>query len=140
MKARRTKKRPPQIPLSAMSDIAMLLLIFFIVTTSFLVQRRMEVELPSITPEEVDQKDTLITVYVKDEAVMLDLGGGEERIEMEELAPYLAAKLVDRTRMEDRAVILDGDAAVPYERIARAANEIKRGGGIITMMQLEQSQ
>jgi biopolymer transport protein ExbD len=117
-----------------MSDIALLLLIFFVLTTQFIVQRSLQAELPAITPNKEEASEDLITVVVKDDFVYLD----EERIDLEELAPFLAAKLVDRTEPEDRAVILDGDAQVRYERMVLAANEIKRAGGIITVMKVEE--
>jgi biopolymer transport protein ExbD len=117
-----------------MSDIALLLLIFFVLTTQFIVQRSLTAELPAITPDKQEAAEDLITVVVKEDFVYLD----EERIQMDELAPYLAQKLADRTEPGKRAVVLDGDAAVRYERIAIAANEIKRAGGIVTIMKVEE--
>ena len=134
MKTRHSRRHTPQIPLSAMSDIALLLLIFFVLTTHFIVQRAIKAELPAITEEKQQASEDLITVVVKDDFVYLD----EERIKIDELAPFLAAKLVGKTDPEDRAVILDGDEDVRYERIAWAANEIKRAGGIVTMMKVEE--
>ena len=117
-----------------MSDIALLLLIFFVLTTQFITQRSIDVELPAVTAEKQEASDELITVVVKEDFVYLD----EERIDIEELAPFLANKLADRVTPEERAVILDGDQHVRYERIAWAANEIKRAGGIITIMKVEE--
>ncbi|NQT21444.1 MAG: biopolymer transporter ExbD [Planctomycetes bacterium] len=134
MKLRQAAKRDPQIPLSAMSDIALLLLIFFVLTTQFLVRRSLQAELPSITPDKEEASEDVTTVVVKPEYMYLD----EERIHIEELAPLLAAKLADKTKPEDRAVILDGEAAVRYERMVLAANEIKRAGGIVTIMKVEE--
>jgi biopolymer transport protein ExbD len=121
-----------------MSDIALLLLIFFVITTQFLVQRSLEVELPSITPEKDQETKKLITVYVKGDAVLLDMGGGEERVTVDQVAPYLSARLIDATRPEDRAVILDGESGVRFELMARVLNEIKRAGGIVTMLRMEE--
>ncbi len=117
-----------------MSDIALLLLIFFVLTTEFIVQRSLPTELPSITKEKEEASEDLITVVVHDDFLYLN----EERIKLNNLAPFLAAKLADRAKPEDRAVILDGKAAVRYERIVQAANEIKRAGGIVTMMKVEE--
>jgi len=116
-----------------MSDIALLLLIFFVLTTQFLVQKSIKAELPSVTPDKAKASEDLITVVLEAETVFLD----EERVTMEQLAPFLAAKLAGKTEPEDRAVILDGAASVRYERMVWAANEIKRAGGIITMMKVE---
>lgn len=133
MKIRRTRRQGPEVPLASMSDIAMLLLIFFVVTTQFLVQRSIRSELPSITPDKEKASKDLITVTVESQFVYLD----EERIKLDDLAAFLARKLADRTTPEDRAVVLDARPHVRYERVAFAANEIKRAGGIITIMKLE---
>jgi biopolymer transport protein ExbD len=134
MKVRRKKKSAPEMPTSALSDIALLLLIFFIVTTEFLVQRSIPAELPAITPEKEEASEDLITVVVAEDFLYLD----EERIHMEELAPYLAAKLADRVSREERAIVLDARATVRYQRVVRAASAIKKAGGVITMMEVEE--
>jgi biopolymer transport protein ExbD len=118
--------------MSAMSDCAMLLLIFFVLTAQFTARRSLQAELPAVTPEKQEASEDLITVVVKPDWVFLD----EERIRLEDLAPFLAAKLAGRTEPDQRAVVLDGDTDVRYERIAYAANEIKRAGGILTMMKV----
>lgn len=133
MKVQRTRKSSPQIPLCAMSDIALLLLIFFVVTTEFIVQRSIRPELPSVTPEKEEASENLIQVVVEENCVYLD----EERMTMQDLVPFLAAKLADKVEPQERAVIVDAKASVWYERVVRAANEIKRAGGIITMMKVE---
>ena len=112
----------------------MLLLIFFVLTAQFVVQRSLRSELPAVTPDKKEASEDLITVLVKSDCVYL----GEERITLEELAPFLAAKLAGRPLPEDRAVLLDGEPTVRYELVARAANEIKRAGGIVTMMKVEE--
>ena len=116
-----------------MSDIAMLLLIFFILATGFLIQRVLTAELPSVTADKEKASEKNITVIVEEEAVYLD----EERIMLEQLAPYLATKLADKVKPEDRVVVLDAKPEVRYERVAWAANEVVRAGGILTMMKVE---
>jgi len=117
-----------------MSDIALLLLIFFIVTTQFLVQRSINPQLPSITPDKEKQTKELITVVVHEDCVFLD----EERIQMEDLAPFLAAKLADKVTDEERSVAIDGHATVRYESVVTAMNEIIRAGGIPTVLKVEE--
>jgi len=131
--ARSRRRSTPEVPLCSMSDIAMLLLIFFIVTTSFVIQRSLFSELPSVTPEKEKATPETLTVLVDEEFVYLN----EERIKMNELAPFLAMRLADKVKLEDKAVVLDGKPTVRYERVAWAANEIKRAGGIVTMMKVE---
>jgi len=123
----------PGVPLASMSDIAMLLLIFFVLATQFLVQRKLNAELPSVTPDKEKASEKNITVLVEDEWIFLD----EERLKLDQLAPFLSAKLADKTKPEDRVVIVDGKPDVRYERVVWAINEVKRAGGIPTMMKVE---
>lgn len=134
MSRSRGRRTGPEISLAAMSDIAMLVLIFFIITTDFLVQRTLRPELPAITPEKEEATKDPITVKVKQTVIFLK----DEQIQIEDLAPYLAAMLADAATEQERAVVLDGDAEVPYEAVVNAANEIKRAGGIITIMKVEE--
>lgn len=134
MKVRRKKRSAPEMPTSALSDIALLLLIFFIVTTEFLVQRSIQPELPAITPDQEEASEDLITVVVAENHLYLD----EERINMSDLAPYLAAKLSDRVSREERAVVLDARQSVRYQRVVDAASQIEQAGGVITLMQVEE--
>ena len=90
--------------------------------------------LPAITPEKEEASEDLITVVVTEEFVYLD----DERVQVDDLAAFLAAKMADRVTPEERAVVLDGKAEVPWEMVVAAADEIRRAGGIITMMKVEE--
>jgi len=120
--------------MSAMSDIALLLLIFFVVTTQFLQQRSVKAEIPAIDPEK-EEEELPTKVVVSEGSVLLD---GEE-ISLEQLAPFLASKLADKTAPEDRAVILDGRDTVRFERLIETLVEIKRAGGIVIFHDDEQN-
>ncbi|MBS3762975.1 MAG: biopolymer transporter ExbD [Planctomycetes bacterium] len=134
MKVRRKDREAPEIPTAALSDIALLLLIFFIVTTEFLVQQTLPAELPAITPEKEEATEDPITVVVAKDFVYLN----EERIELDQLASFLAARLAGKVKREERAVVIDGRTDVPYHRVAKAVNEVTRAGGIPTIMKVEE--
>ncbi|HUS57314.1 MAG TPA: biopolymer transporter ExbD [Planctomycetota bacterium] len=134
MRVRKKVRSAPGVPLASMSDIAMLLLIFFVLATQFLIQRALQAELPSVTSEKEKVQEKNITVFVEEQWVRLD----EEQIAMEKLAPYLATKLADKTKAEERVVIVDGTPDVFYERVVWAINEIVRAGGIPTMMKVSE--
>lgn len=119
--------------MSAMSDIAMLLLIFFVVTTQFLVQRSIKAELPAVTAEEDEASDEMITVLVEPEGVYLD----DERIRMDELTYLLAMKLESKVDAQDRAIILDAHDDVPTQSFVDACAAIELAGGIPVIMKVE---
>jgi len=134
MRVRKKVRSAPGVPLASMSDIAMLLLIFFVLATQFMIQRMLQAELPSITPDKDKVNEKNITVVVEENSIFLD----EEQITMDKLAPYLATKLTDKVKAEDRIVIIDGKPDVPWERVTWAVNEVKRAGGIPTFMKVEE--
>lgn len=135
MRIRKSKRSSPEIPTAALSDIALLLLIFFIVTTEFLVQRTMTAELPAISDDQEEATEDLITVKVAEDVVFLN----EQPIEdMLELSHQIAARIAGKTEPQDRAVIVDGRAEVRYERVVRAIDAIKRAGAIPTIMEIEE--
>jgi len=133
MKTRKRKRLGPQIPMSAMSDIAMLLLIFFVVTTQFLVQRAIQAELPAVTSEKDEASEDLVTVLLESEIVYLD----DERISLDELSYYLSLKLADKVEVQERAVILDARDDVSTQRFVDACSAIELAGGIPTIMKVE---
>lgn len=133
MKTRKRRRLGPQIPMSAMSDIAMLLLIFFVVTTVFLVQRSIHAELPAVTSEEEQASEDLVTVLLESEIVYLD----DERISLDELSYYLSLKLAGKVEAQDRAVILDARDDVSTQRFVDACSAIELAGGIPTIMKVE---
>ena len=90
MKLLETKRKTPEIPIIALIDILAILLIFFIVSTTFKKPRPvLEIDLPTVkklpTTNIVDQRTTL--AVSKDGIITLDL----VEIEIEKLGEYLRA-------------------------------------------------
>ncbi len=90
MKLLETKRKPPEIPIIALIDILAILLIFFIVSTTFKKPRPvLEIDLPTVkklpTTQIADQRSTI--AVDKDGIITLDL----VKVEIEKLAEYLKA-------------------------------------------------
>ncbi len=70
MKFRKGSKVEAEIPNSSMSDIAFLLLIFFMVTTAFAARKGIDFRLPKASDEQMDEEDMkelkAITIQVLD--------------------------------------------------------------------------
>ncbi len=120
MFAEKQSQRRVTLDMSPMMDIVFLLLIFFLVTSTFLPDSGMDLELPeSTTATQSELAPTMISV-AEDGALRLD----GEAISVEELQQRVAAlPQSDRQRITVRA-----DARVDYGVIVRIIDALRNAG------------
>ena len=120
MFAEKQSQRRVTLDMSPMMDIVFLLLIFFLVTSTFLPDSGMDLELPeSTTVTQSELAPTMISV-AEDGALRLD----GEAISVEELEQRVAAlPQSDRQRITVRA-----DARVDYGVIVRIIDALRNAG------------
>ncbi len=120
MFSEKQSQRRVTLDMSPMMDIVFLLLIFFLVTSTFLPDAGMDLELPkSTTATPSEMAPTMISV-AEDGAVQLD----GEAITVEELEQRVAAlPEADRQRITVRA-----DARVDYGVIVRIIDALRNAG------------
>ena len=120
MFAEKQSQRRVTLDMSPMMDIVFLLLIFFLVTSTFLPDSGMDLELPeSTTATQSELAPTMISV-AEDGALRLD----GEAISVEELQQRVAAlPQSDRQRITVRA-----DARVDYGVIVRIMDALRNAG------------
>jgi biopolymer transport protein ExbD len=113
-------KRRVALDLSPLLDIVFLLLIFFLVTTTFLPDAGMDLELPeSTTATEAELAPTVISVS-EDGSVQLD----GEAVSVEDLQQAVAA-LPDEER---RKITVRADSRVDYGVIVRIIDALRSAG------------
>jgi biopolymer transport protein ExbD len=98
MKKMQTRSRPSQeISAASMSDIAFLLLIFFLVTTIFAVEQGIPLILPGqqSTNVKVKRKDLLIVQAHANGAVVVD----KEVVPLKQLKPLVERKLAEQPKL-----------------------------------------
>ena len=119
------------ISVAAMADIAFLLLIFFMVTSSFIEERSLDVELPSVISEKMDEKEQKqITVFVSARTLKLN----DDELKLWQLADKLRKMLQGKETPEDRVVFLDGHGDTFYETVINVVDEINKAGGILSLV------
>lgn len=120
MFSEKQSQRRVTLDMSPMMDIVFLLLIFFLVTSTFLPDAGMDLELPkSTTATPSEMAPTMISV-AEDGAVRLD----GEAITVEELEQRVAAlPEADRQKITVRA-----DARVDYGVIVRIIDALRNAG------------
>ncbi|CAN5157596.1 hypothetical protein BH23VER1_BH23VER1_23150 [soil metagenome] len=120
-----TKKRSrPVVPIVSLIDILAILLIFFIVTTTFKERKAMlAIDLPStktlVTSFETTER--LAIAIRADEVIYL----GDQEIDVEELAAELAALIAARPEAQ---LELKADEAVPLRLLVRVWDNITTAG------------
>jgi biopolymer transport protein ExbD len=118
------KKRSPytvQAPLTALIDIVFLLLIYFLLTTNFMVDEGIKIKLPQARASAPQVQET-ITVYVDQQ--------GRAFLGNEELS---TAKLFDRLKkmignQENKLVVIRADRAVILNKAVKVMDIAKAAG------------
>ncbi len=107
--------------MASMADIAFLLIIFFMLTTVFSVDRGLLIELPETkVGEPVEVREMVITIPAEG-PVHLD----GEPVELQDLGPRVKEA---RRRNPRRPVVVRSDRRVPYGRVADVMDELIQAG------------
>ena len=121
MQFKTKQKRKAFINITSLIDVLFLLLIFFMISSTFLEQPGIKLELPRAQSSEVLQQ--------KDYTLFIDKNGSmflnEEKIELKELEKGLKAVLPD---MKDGALILKADQDASHGSVVRVMDVAKRSG------------
>lgn len=108
--------------MASLTDMVMLLLIFFLLSSTYILQPGIKVELPaSDTAQAMDQKSVIVTV-TGDGTVWV----GEERTSVAGLPRLLRQKLVAGGM---QMVVIKADRQVSLETAVRVIDGVKAGGG-----------
>jgi biopolymer transport protein ExbD len=131
MKLKTTPKPPPMIPTGSMADIAFLLIIFFMVTTVFEVDRT-SVNLPTAQiREEAEKGAAYVVLAKKDDKLVYKFSNGEDNTHPVG-GPndiYLEASRMTYGREKDpQQFVLKAEGTVHFEKIDELLEAMRKGG------------
>ena len=133
MKIGRINRRFPKAPLAAMSDIAFQLIIFFMVTATFVNKDAVNVELPNSESEQQTETDKMLTLQANDEITLLD----GQRVEPGPgLVEQLEGKLAQRPEGERIVIMLTADN-LPFQKSTELMLSIQQAGGQVAVLMEE---
>ena len=130
----RKDRRMPEIDVGAFSDIAFLLIIFFILTTTFVKPAGSEIEIPSGSTDQ-SKKQKQITVVLKGEKILY--GEKAKSIDLEELKRLLAEQKFKEKKAEKRMVVLESHKDVLYDQYYKIVMAINASDGILALVEKE---
>ncbi len=126
MRLFREKRIVATIPTASMADIAFLLIIFFMLTTSFSPVKT-SVDLPeSVDRAEVEQNSAIIAITTQGEIVFSDGDNpGFDVDSAQSLAPHIQSVV---RGMPNKQFIIRADRAVKYAAIDAVLDQLRRNG------------
>jgi len=138
MARKRTReKADAEIDVGAFADIAFLLIIFFILTTSISRPSGQEVSLPQAqTPQNKQVDERTPTINVLDDKILF----GESEDKMQEIQPEaLRMELVKRdlhnAAESKRMIVLEVGEEVDYDRFFKIVTMIADSGGLVALVE-----
>lgn len=106
----------------SLTDIVMLLLIFFLLSSSFIIQPGIKVQLPRSETAEVHSEKSINITITKDGALYLD----DERTSLEALPAKLKPKLIYSA---GQVIVIQADRDISLNRAVQVIDVVKSAGG-----------
>lgn len=121
MQLRPQKKRSVILNVTSLIDVLFLLLIFFMVSTSFLATPAIKLELPKAQHSDVVRQKPIVIYVDPGGAVYLN----DEPVDMSLLAALLKGKLDES---EDKSIVLKADSRVSHGTVVEVMDIVKGAG------------
>ena len=121
MKFEYKNKRITTFTAASLTDIVFLLLIFFLLTSSFVVQPGIKVQLPKATPSPVDTEGKIFLTITQDGLIFLN----EERLQKNELGQSIRELLQKNAGL---VVVIQADKRLTLEKAIEVIDIIKLAG------------
>ncbi len=119
----RRNKSNPEIPTSSMADIAFLLIVFFLVTTTMNQDKGIGMQLPPAGENKKIQKKNICNIWVNASGdILINL---EQEIALEQLRADIERRLSENDKL---IVSLKADQETAYNAFINVLDEIKLAG------------
>jgi biopolymer transport protein ExbD len=128
-KFNKKKVREVDIPVASFSDLAFLLIIFFIVATTLQKTTGIVADIP--TGEKTEQKSEKTTIVnINDGAVMVN----DQPVTIEELKAKLAEMDLAAKTGNDKVIMLETKGDVTYQIYFEVLSSISAAGGVVAIV------
>ena len=132
MRLQRKSKPIGDVDVTAFSDLAFLLIVFFVLTTTFVRPFGAALTIPSSTSDpERKQEEEFPTINIGAEQLLLN----EQEMTMEALRDALLEMELGKKADDKRFVVVDTAPDVGFQRYYRVVTAIARAGGILAIVE-----
>ncbi|MCG7958637.1 MAG: biopolymer transporter ExbD [Candidatus Thiodiazotropha taylori] len=122
----RTKARKsPEVDITPLIDVVFLLLIFFMVSTTFEHERQILIELPEATGEEIQREEQQLDITINIAGTFFVNQREVVNTEMETLKLAISKAIGDRGNIP---VIINADARTPHQSVMTAMDAASQLG------------
>jgi len=129
---RRKSNREADVPVSSFSDIAFLLIIFFILVTSLSQTTGVLTEIPTGQKSEAPPEKTTI-VNIHDDKISLN----DEEVTVNKLRDQLVGMDLHNKSDNEKVVLLEASGSVTYQTYYDVITAISRAGGAVAVVEEE---
>ncbi len=123
MSFRRRIQESPKVDLTPMVDVVFLLLIFFMISTTFIERPGLSIDLPASSSEQVKLEDKEVQVYLAENG---DIYLQKEKIDVDELLLYL--QRIDANLTKNMTFLLMADKAALHGNVVQLMDAAKSAG------------
>lgn len=135
MKLLRKARKEIDPDLVAFADVAFLLIIFFILTTTFVSNRGQVLELPSASEDPEQLESELLTISLTSQHMLLN--GRDPVADIAALRTYLQAQQLPQREDTERMVWIESAPDVRCDRYYQVVAVVTDAGGILALVEEE---
>ena len=118
MNFRSSRREEPEINLTPLIDVVFLMLIFFMISTTFKREAELSIQLPEASTEPTESRDETLELVINREGRYFI---GEQEVVNRELETLREAlRAVAGGGSEERPLVISADAEAPYQAVIRA--------------------
>ncbi len=121
IRRRRNKREESTLDLTPMLDIVFIMLIFFIVTTSFIKESGLEVNRPNAETAERDQKGNILVAISENNEIFID----RRKVDLRAIRPNIIRLKAENP---EGSVIIQADKASQTGLLVEAMDQIRLAG------------
>ncbi len=121
MEFKTKKKKATIINITSLIDVLFLLLIFMMVSSTFMEEPGIKLDLPETQSAPSVKKSEYVLSVKSDGSLFLN----EKALSLDELGENLKSTLAE---MKDESLILKGDTNIPYGKVVKIMDIVKKSG------------
>lgn len=128
------KHRDGEIPVGSFSDIAFLLIIYFLVATSLMKVKTIQADLPTGEKAQQAQSEKVPIVNLRGREMFFN----DKPVTLIQLEDRLAALDLRQKDPSKRVIMLESTRETPYEAYFQALASISAQGGVVALVEEEE--